>query len=98
MKVAKAADVGPGTMKGLLVGDARIMVANVGGRYYAVEDKCTHMGAKLSGGLLLGNIIMCPAHGAQFDVASGTPLALPGKSPVKTYEVRVSGEDIEIKL
>jgi 3-phenylpropionate/trans-cinnamate dioxygenase ferredoxin subunit len=98
IKVAKTSDIGTGMAKGFTLNGNKVVVVNVGGKYYAAEDRCTHMGAKLSAGMLLGNIIICPDHGAQFDVTSGSPLTLPGKSPIKTYEVRVSGEDIEIKL
>jgi 3-phenylpropionate/trans-cinnamate dioxygenase ferredoxin subunit len=98
VKVAKTSDIGAGMAKGFTVNGSKVMVASVGGKYYAIEDRCTHMGAKLSDGLLMGNVVMCMAHGAQFDIASGAPLTLPGESPVKTYEVRVNGEDIEIKL
>ena len=98
VKVAKAADIGNGTMKGFTVGEHKILVANVGGRYFAIEDKCTHMSAKLSTGMLIGNIIMCMAHGAQFDVTTGEPLTSLGKSAVKTFEVQVNGDDLEIKI
>ncbi len=98
VKVAKTSDIGTGMAKGFTVNGNKVMVANVGGKYYAVEDRCTHMGSKLSTGMLVGNIIMCIAHGAQFDVTNGAPLTTLGKSPIKTYEARVSGEDIEIKL
>jgi len=98
VKVAKASDIGAGMAKGYTVDGIKVMVANVGGKYYAVKDRCTHMGAMLSTGMLIGNIIMCIAHGAQFDVTNGAPLTTPAKSPLATYEVRVSGEDIEIKL
>jgi len=98
VKVAKAADIGAGMMKGYTVNDVKILIANLGGKYYAVEDKCTHMSALLSKGVLLGNIVMCPAHGAQFDVTSGAVLTSPASKPAKAYEVRLNGEDIEIKL
>jgi 3-phenylpropionate/trans-cinnamate dioxygenase ferredoxin subunit len=98
VKVARAADVPSGTMKGFVVGENKVLIVNVGGAYYALEDKCTHMGAKLSTGMLIGNIIMCIAHGAQFDAVTGKPLTLTGKGPVKKYEARVSGEDIEVEL
>jgi nitrite reductase/ring-hydroxylating ferredoxin subunit len=97
-KVAKAADIPSGTMKGYVVGEHKVLIANVGGAYHALEDKCTHMGAKLSTGMLFGNIIMCMVHAAQFDVITGKPLTLIGKGPVKKYEVRVSGEDVEVEL
>lgn len=98
VKVGKAADIKAGTMKGFALGENKVLVANVGGKYYALEDKCTHMGAKLSTGMLLGNIIMCMSHSAQFDVATGKPLSGPGKAAVKAYEARVNGEDLEVKL
>lgn len=98
VKVAKAADIGAGAMKGYVIGDNKIMIANVGGKYYAVEDRCTHANAKLSAGMLMGNMVMCMAHGAQFDVTSGEALSSPAKTAAKTYEVRVSGDDIEVKL
>jgi len=98
VKVAKAADIGSGSMKSYTMNDNKILIANVGGKYYAIEDSCTHMNAKLSKGMLLGNIILCPAHGAQFDVTSGAVLSSPASKPAKAYEVRVNGEDIEIKL
>jgi nitrite reductase/ring-hydroxylating ferredoxin subunit len=47
---------------------------------------------------MIGNIIMCIAHGAQFDVTNGAPLTTLAKSPIKAYDVRVNGEDIEIML
>ena|SRR5271157_1135765 len=98
VKFAKAADIGTGTMKGYVIGDNKIMVANIGGKYYAIDDRCTHMNARLSSGMLIGNIIMCMAHGAQFDVTTGAALTSPAKTPVKSYEVRVNGEDLEIKI
>jgi 3-phenylpropionate/trans-cinnamate dioxygenase ferredoxin subunit len=97
-RVAKASEIGAGMAKGFVVNGKNVMVANVGGKYYAVEDRCTHAGARLSTGILAGSIITCMAHGAQFDVANGSPLTTLAKSPLKTYEVRLSGEDIEIKI
>ena len=98
VKVAKAADIGAGTMKGYTINGVKVLIANVGGKYYALEDKCSHMGAKLSTGILTGNIVMCIAHSAQFDVTTGAPLNMLGKEPVKAYELRVNSEDLEVKL
>ncbi len=98
MKLGKAADVKAGTMKGFVVGDKKVLVANIGGKFYALEDKCSHMGAKLSTGMLLGNIVMCNAHSAQFDLTTGETLSGPGKGAVPRFEVRVSGDDLEVGL
>lgn len=98
IKVAKAAEIGAGSIKGFVLGENKIMIANVGGKYYALEDHCPHMGAKLSTGILLGSTVMCMAHNAQFDVLSGQSLAGVTNKSAKAYEVRVNGEDIEVKL
>jgi 3-phenylpropionate/trans-cinnamate dioxygenase ferredoxin subunit len=98
VKVAKVADIGAGTMKGFVVGDIKLMIANIGGKFYAVEDRCTHMNAKLSTGMLMGKTVMCMAHGAQFDVTTGAVMASPANKPAKTYEVRVNGDDLEINI
>ena len=98
IKVAKAVEIGNGSMKGFVLGENKVLVANVDGKYYAVEDSCPHLGAKLSKGLLMGKHVTCMAHSAKFDVTSGQSLGDVTNKPVKTYEVRVNGEDIEVKL
>lgn len=58
------------TLKVLLEG-VEILIANVGGKYYAIADKCPHMGGSLSDGVMEGGIIICPKHGSRFDVKTG---------------------------
>ena len=94
VKVAKVADVAPGTIKGFVAGDKKIAIANAGGKLFAFEDKCPHMGAKLSTGLLLGNVVMCKMHGEQFDLMTGKPVMMLTHEPLKMYPVKVEGEDI----
>ena len=98
IKVAKAAEIGTGSMKGFVLGENKVLVANIDGKYYAIEDSCPHMGTKLSKGLLMGKNVTCMAHSAKFDVTSGLSLGDVTNKPAKTYEVRVNGEDIEVKL
>lgn len=98
VKVAKADDIGVGTMKGFTIKGADILVANVGGTYYALEDRCPHRGARLSAGVLDGGVISCIAHGTRIDAATGRAVSGPGRLPARTYPARRSGGDVEVLL
>src|SRR5262245_51744047 len=74
--------------------DLRIAVCNVDGRFYAIEDVCTHDGGPLGQGFLEGEEIECPRHGARFNVLTGDATLMPAVMPVQTFPVRV--EDGEI--
>ena len=71
LEVANVDDIPPGTMKHVEVNDREIAIANVNGKFYAIDDRCGHTSARLSRGGLRGNIVTCPLHGAQFDVTTG---------------------------
>ena len=64
-------------MKHVEVNNREILVANVDGKFYAIDDRCSHMNAPLSRGGLRGKIVTCPQHGAQFDVTTGKKQAEP---------------------
>ena len=68
---ARVSEIGDSQMKHIEIDGKEIMIANVGGKYYAVSDRCGHSNASLSKGILTGNIVTCPLHGAQFDVTTG---------------------------
>jgi len=63
--------INPGEKIRILVEGTPILLVNVNGIYYALEDKCPHMGASLMHGRLDGNHIICPLHKARFDVTTG---------------------------
>lgn len=65
---------------------------------YALEDRCSHRGARLSGGKLEGCEVICPLHGARFDVRDGAPKCRPAQGPVANYPVRVVGDQVEVAL
>jgi nitrite reductase/ring-hydroxylating ferredoxin subunit len=94
VKVASISEVAPGKIKGFVAGNKQIAVANMNGTFFAFEDKCPHMGAKLSTGILLGNVVMCKMHGEQFDLTTGKPVMMLTHEPLKIYPVKVEGEDI----
>ncbi len=92
--VANVSEIAPGTTKRVMVEKTEVLLCNVDGEIYAIEDVCTHDGGELDQGELDGCRIMCPRHGAMFDVKTGAALTLPAIVPVPTYEVRVEGDDI----
>jgi nitrite reductase/ring-hydroxylating ferredoxin subunit len=80
------------------VGEERVLVARVGGQLHAVGGLCTHQIAHLEDGLLDGCQVLCPRHGAAFDLRSGEPLSAPADMPVPVYQVRVAAGRIAVSL
>ncbi|MBI4015736.1 MAG: FAD-dependent oxidoreductase [Candidatus Aenigmarchaeota archaeon] len=97
-KVATTKDVVEGKPFCASAGGRKIALFNVSGKIYAIDNMCTHAGGPLSEGEIKGQIVQCPYHGAKFDVTTGKVLGPPATMPVKAYETRVSGENIEINL
>ena len=96
--VAKIEDVAPGQGKLVEVSGNKIALFNVNGDYYAIDDTCSHRGGPLSEGDLAGNKVTCPWHGAVFDVTTGEVLGPPAPKGVSRYNVRVSGNNIEVEI
>jgi nitrite reductase/ring-hydroxylating ferredoxin subunit len=96
--VARTDELAPGQGKLLVCNEKRIALFNVDGRYYAIADECPHRGGPLSEGDLAGAAVVCPWHGAVFDLATGKVMRLPAACGVATYELRVEGEDIAIAV
>jgi 3-phenylpropionate/trans-cinnamate dioxygenase ferredoxin subunit len=94
--VAHTGDIAPGTTCRVSVDGVGVLLCNVGGAFYAVEDVCTHDGGALDAGELDGTRVMCPRHGALFDVTTGKALTLPAVVPLPTFDVRVDGDAIFI--
>jgi 3-phenylpropionate/trans-cinnamate dioxygenase ferredoxin subunit len=97
VRVARADEIRPGEKRIVDVDGILVVVVNLDGQYYALEDVCTHDGGPLGEGDLEGGRIVCPRHGARFDVRTGAALTLPAFEPVPTYEVRVADGDILVE-
>ena len=96
--VARVEDVPAGTMLQVELDGTKIVLAHVGDRVFALHDECTHEEFPLSSGELVGGQVTCILHGARFDLETGAPRALPAVRPVRTYEARVDGEDIQVRI
>jgi 3-phenylpropionate/trans-cinnamate dioxygenase ferredoxin subunit len=95
-KAARVADISPGAMKQVSVGPRRILLANVGGQFYAVDDTCTHEDASLSSGALRGEWVKCPLHGSRFNVRTGEVVEEPASERLATYPVRIEADEVWI--
>lgn len=74
------------------VGPNGVVVCRVAGELHALDDRCTHAMAPLSSGRLRGGTVMCPLHGASFDVATGAHGGPPASVDVKVYELHSDDE------
>jgi len=96
IKVARADEIAPGEKKIVEVDGILVVLVNLDGEFYAIEDVCTHDGGPLGEGELDGHQLICPRHGARFDARTGDALTMPAFEPAPTYEVKVEGGDILI--
>jgi len=96
--VASLAEVPENGMKTVQLNGANLLLVRRDGRVYALEDRCSHEEFPLSAGEVTGDQITCALHGARFDLASGTPKALPAVLPVRTFECRVEGDEVQVRL
>ena len=97
-KVCDTQDLHPGHGRTFSVGGRSIALFNVGGEYYAIEDECTHEGGSLGEGLLRGNRVLCPWHGAEFDVTTGAVLSPPADYAVSPFRVVVEAGEVKVEL
>jgi 3-phenylpropionate/trans-cinnamate dioxygenase ferredoxin component len=96
-RVAALSEIAPGTTKRVELAGVGMLLCNVDGSVYAIEDVCTHDGGPLDQGELEGACVVCPRHGATFDVRSGDP-TMPAVMPVATFPVDVRGDDVYVDL
>jgi 3-phenylpropionate/trans-cinnamate dioxygenase ferredoxin subunit len=94
VRVARASELAPGAMKRVDVAGHAVALVNVGGEFYAIDDTCSHEEASLCQGTLSGEVVVCPKHGARFNVKTGRVLSLPAVRSVAVYPVRVEGDEV----
>lgn len=95
-EIASVADIPNGERIFLEIGTHQIVVFNLAGHFYAIGDVCTHDDGPLGDGDLDGYEVICPRHGARFDIRNGKAMALPAVLDTPSYPVRVVGDKIEI--
>lgn len=92
--VLKAADLGPGEAKQVIIGKKEIAIYNLDGQFYATDDICSHAYASLADGYIEGDKIECPLHGGAFEIKTGKAVVTPCTEDIKTYPVKIEGGQI----
>ncbi len=68
--------------------------------WHVLRDRntCPHRGGPLAEGMLAGEEVICPWHGSRFNVKTGAVLIPPARQGVKSFPVRVTGDDVEVEM
>jgi len=112
VEAGKVGELKNGTMKEVVVQGNEILLASVGDRYYAANNRCPHFGGNLSRGRLEGTVVTCPLHGSQFDLSDGHVVrwlkgsgvlssvgrALKGPKTLAIYNVKVEDDKILVEI
>lgn len=95
--VAQRDEVPPGSRIVVEYGRDFVVLFNLDGVLYAIEDMCSHEEYELSDGVLDGYQLECPKHGAHFDIRTGEHLSPPAVRAVRAYDVQIDGDAIQIR-
>ena len=98
VKVATKSEIADQSATLLEIEGKRIALFNLGGQFYALDDTCSHADGPLSEGSIEGEDVECPWHGSRFNVKTGQVTAPPALENVARYNVRVTGDDIEVEV
>jgi len=98
LRVGQIDDVMPGTGRVIKAGERTLALFNLGGTFYAIDNRCTHAGGPLGEGAVDGKVVTCPWHGSRFDITTGEVLGPPARRPVASYPVRVQEREIFVEL
>lgn len=105
VKIAETGMLQPGEKKSFSLNGKTVLLANVDGAYFALDNKCPHLGGSLVGGDLEGATLVCPRHGAKFDVRTGKNVGNAKLAFIQmkvgdatVFPVQVEGTDILVEL
>ncbi len=99
VRAAKVDAVAPGSIAEFQVGGKAVAVANVGGKFFALNGVCIHEGGPVGEGALNGNVVICPWHAWEYDVTNGKIVGSPdGAEGLACYPVEVREGDIYVDV
>lgn len=96
--IGSAAEIPDPGKKWIAVDDRIVVVFHVGGRFYCIDDVCTHDGGPLSEGSLVDHMIACPRHGAKFDIRTGHAVTMPATEATAAHEIKVENGQLFVRL
>ena len=90
----------PNSVKIVTAGSIAVGVYNLGGEFYAIEDRCSHDDGPLAEGDFDADegYAICPRHGANIDIRTGVPRTLPATQPVDTFPVVVEDGIVKVEV
>ena len=104
-RALRTSDLPAGTMKKVTRNGKTILIANLNGTFCALNGQCPHLGGSLAEGMLENGVVICPRHGAQFDLRTGAAVGKAKMGPLRimpknaeTYEVEIEAETVVVRL
>jgi len=88
-EIAPASELPNGERLFVDLGDKPIVIFNIAGQFFAIGDVCSHDDGPLGDGVISGQNIVCPRHGAEFDLRSGKAMAMPAVIDIPAYPVQI---------
>ena len=98
IKVGDVSEILPGNAKQIDAGGRTIALFNLKGQFYAIDNSCTHVGGSLASGKIIDEDVICPLHGARFNIPTGKVLGPPARENISTYKIRIDDDNIEIEV
>jgi 3-phenylpropionate/trans-cinnamate dioxygenase ferredoxin subunit len=96
--VADISDIPEGSCKPFQASGKDILICHTKGEFFAVENQCSHAMSKLEGGRLRAYRLICPLHGAAFDIRDGSVQGKPATEPIRVYALRVHDGRIQVRV
>ena len=96
--LAKIADIPENRVSCFEIDGHNVVLSQLNGEFFAVINKCSHAEQSFDSGRVRGHKLLCPLHGAVFDIRDGSVLSSPAFKAIKSYPVKVEGDDILICL
>jgi 3-phenylpropionate/trans-cinnamate dioxygenase ferredoxin subunit len=104
-KISEVENIPINEMRKFSIDEKEVLIANINGKFYAINNRCTHAGGDLSKGKLEGTIVQCPRHGSKFNIQTGEAISGPkilflkfNTENIKTYEIKKENGNLMIKI
>jgi 3-phenylpropionate/trans-cinnamate dioxygenase ferredoxin subunit len=98
LRVCPASEIPAGDRRVFELEGRFVVIFHVEGKFFALDDCCTHDGGPLGEGELEGFAVVCPRHGAKFDIRDGRVLSMPATRDTPAHQVKVDAGEVYVKL